>query len=383
MDKTLRSILWILVALVMLSSFSAGWFFVSKEKLYGDYVNLETLFKTTMERLNREVTTSNRKKIELETKLDAVKKEFAILESRNEDLKSEYKELLKEKGDLDKELVRVKKGKFFVEKRLKEMGSERFVASLLREKVSLEVELKRLMGLLEPKNSEKEKLKVENMDLSVKVSKLEKENFMLEQKIADSSQVAEVLSLDLLKEKSRSEEGMQEFEDVKAENYLLRAKLGEFEEAIGKFDKLLAEKEDQIERLKVAFARHQTQMGVDEVRAETYQAPSEVELPPIFVEGGYPARSTTRANTSPLEKITNLSSRSRGRIITINRDHDFVVIDLGRRDNVDVGTYFDVYKGGLAIGSIEVIQIRDRISACDIKHVKDGYKIEVDDLIAR
>ncbi len=136
MDKTLRSILWILVALVMLSSFSAGWFFVSKEKLYGDYVNLETLFKTTMERLNREVTASNRKNIELETKLDVVKKEFAILESRNEDLKSEYKELLKEKGDLDKELVRVKKGKFFVEKRLKEMGSERFVANILRDNVS-------------------------------------------------------------------------------------------------------------------------------------------------------------------------------------------------------------------------------------------------------
>ena len=367
----------------MLSSFSAGWFFVSKEKLYGDYVNLETLFKTTMERLNREVTASNRKNIELETKLDVVKKEFAILESRNEDLKSEYKELLKEKGDLDKELVRVKKGKFFVEKRLKEMGSERFVANLLREKVSLEVELKRLMGLLEPKNSEREKLKVENMDLSVKVSKLEKENFMLEQKIADSSQIAEALSLDLLKEKSRGEEGVQEFEDVKAENHLLRAKLEEFEEAIGKFDKLLAGKEDQIERLKVVFARHQAQMGVDEIRAETYQAPSEVELPPIFVEGKYPARSTTRTDTSPLEKITNLSSYSRGRIITINREHDFVVIDLGRRDSVNVGTYFDVYKGGLVIGSIEVIQIRDRISACDIKHVKDGYKIEVDDLIAR
>ena len=383
MDKTLRSILWILVALVMLSSFSAGWFFMSKEKLYGDYVDLETLFKTTMERLNREITASSRKNTELETKLDAVKKEFGILESRNEDLKSEYKELLKERDGLDKELVRVKKGKFFVEKRLKEMESDRFVANLLKEKVSLEVELSRAMRLLEPKSSETEKLKVENMDLGIKVSKLEEENFMLEQKLSDSSQIAEVLSLDLLKEKSKGEKEVQEFEDTKDENRLLRAKLEEFEKAIGKFDDLLAEKEDQIENLKVAFARQQTQMGGKELRAETYQAPSEVELPPIVVEGTYPARSATRMRTSPLEKITNPSSHSKGRIITINREHDFVVIDLGRRDSVDVGTYFDVYKGGFVIGSIEVIQARDRISACDIKHVKDGYKIEVDDLIAR
>jgi len=371
------------VALVILSSFSAGWFFVSKEKLYGDFVDLETLFKTTLERQNREITVSRRKNAELEAKLDAVKKELGILESRNEDLKSEYKELLKEKDDLDKELVRVKKGKFFVEKRLKEMESDRFVAKLLKEKVSLEVELKRLMGLLEPKNSEMEKLKAENMDFSIKLSKLEKENFILEQKIADSGQVAEALSMDLLEEKSRGEEGIQEFEEVKAENRLLRAKLEEFEGAIGKFDKLLAEKEDQIERLKLAFASHKTKMGVDDIRAETYQAPAEVELPPIFVEGKYSSRPTTRTRTSPLEKITNSSSYLKGRIITINREHDFVVIDLGRRDGIDVGTYFDVHKGGLAVGSIEVIQVRDRISACDIKHMKDGYKIEVDDLIAR
>ncbi len=380
MDKTLRSILWILVALVMLSSFSTGWFFISKERLYSDYVDLETLFKTTMGRLNREVTVSKKKNIELETRLEAIKKDLGILESRNEDLKSEYKELLKERDGLDKELVRVKKGKFFVEKRLKEIESDRFVASLLKEKVSLEVELKRLMGLLDPKNSEMEKLKAENMDLSVKVSKLEEENFMLEQKLADSTQIAEVLSLDLLKEKSRAEEGSQEFEEAKAENRLLRAKLEEFEGTIGKFDKLLAEKEDQIENLKVTFVRQQSQ---DELRAEAYQAPSEVDLPPIVVEGSYPARSTTRIRTSPLEKITTPSSHSKGRIITINREHDFVVIDLGRQDGVDVGTYFDVYRGSFTIGSIEVIQARGKISACDIKYVKDGYKIEVDDLIAR
>ena len=62
MDKTLRSILWVLVGLVVLSSFSTAWFFLAKEKLYNEYTSLEELFKNTMEKLNSELAVANREK---------------------------------------------------------------------------------------------------------------------------------------------------------------------------------------------------------------------------------------------------------------------------------------------------------------------------------
>ena len=65
MDKTLRSILWILVGLVVLSSFSTAWFFLSKERLYNEYTNLEELFKATMDKLSTEITLANHEKTEL------------------------------------------------------------------------------------------------------------------------------------------------------------------------------------------------------------------------------------------------------------------------------------------------------------------------------
>ena len=111
MDKTLRSILWILVSLVLLSSFTAGWFFIAKEELYNEYVSLEDLFKTNVERLNREIVSLDEENGDLKSRLAAVSRELSSLETRNEDLESKYKKLSKEKEALNKDLARVKKGK--------------------------------------------------------------------------------------------------------------------------------------------------------------------------------------------------------------------------------------------------------------------------------
>ena len=59
MDKTLRSILWVLVALVLLSSFSAGWFFVAKEK---HKKNLYLLFDTGLQPTQGQLISSNEKR---------------------------------------------------------------------------------------------------------------------------------------------------------------------------------------------------------------------------------------------------------------------------------------------------------------------------------
>jgi len=69
MDRSLRSILWILVALVVLSSVTAGWFFITKERLYAAYTDLEGLFRATVERLNTELSSVTKENVELNAKL--------------------------------------------------------------------------------------------------------------------------------------------------------------------------------------------------------------------------------------------------------------------------------------------------------------------------
>ena len=395
MDKTLRSILWILVALVVLSSFSTGWFFVAKEKLYGDYVDLENLFKTSVERLNRQLASSQTENRELRIKLAAVEKDLKRQELSNKDLSSSYEALLRESDDLNKELARVRKGKFFLEKKIRDVESEMFVAGLLKDNVSLEVELKRLKDSVVPKDLNIEELKKEKIDLVARLSRMENDKNLLEQRVENSEEVAEILSRDLLREKDKNERDRYGFESAHLENKLLKDRVADLERSADKFDTLIAErdgmqmrvaelernldyKKREIEKMRLALEDKK------EYRAEAYHAPGEVDLPPIVLDGsGYKVGNITDTFSASSFDVLNKKSGLKGRVVTVNKDHGFVVIDLGKQHGIEAGTAFKVYRGNIHISMLEVIQCRERISACDIKDTKEGFFIEIDDIVAK
>lgn len=399
MDKTLKSILWILVGLVVLSSFSTGWFFVAKERLYTDYLSLENLFKTTVDGLNREIASVNKENTELKSKLETVDRELSTLETKSQILRSRYETLLGERDDLDKELARVKKGKFFLEKQLKDIESDMFLTRLLKKKASLEVELARLKDSEAPKDLKINRLKTENMDLNIKLSNLKDENDLLTRKLKDSTDVADVLTRDLLRERDKIARNKKDIGDAKIENRVLKARIEEFEDISGEFNKLFAEREDlrleiaglekeirykdsEIGKWKTAFEDRKRDA---EYRAEAYHAPGEVQLPQIVLQSDDYGAST-RLTTPSLERIakeSTLKGGLRGRVVTVNRDHGFVVIDVGRQDGVGIMDSFKVYRGGTLVGSIEVIQARERIAAADIIDAEEGFYIERNDIVIK
>jgi len=391
MDKTLRSILWILVGLVVLSSFSTAWFFLSKEKLYNEYTNLEELFKTSMDKLSTEITLANQEKTELKSKLQAIEDKFKALEASHATLKSERETAAGERDELKRDLASVKKGKAFLEKRLKEMESDMFVASLLKQKVSLEVEMQRLKSEIDPKNQEISRLKAEGMDKEIILSRLQEENNLIEQRLKDSEQVAQILSSDILKEKDLNKDDKAAHEKIAMENSVLKSRIGEFGEIAREYNNLLAEKEDmrtkiaklesdieyknrEIDKFKIALQENAARHG--ETRAEAYHSPEEVNLPPIITQ------KTAKLTTPSLERIGE-KSELKGRIVTVNKEHNFVVIDLGKQDGIGIGNKFNVYREDMFLGSIEIIQARDRIAAADIKDLKEGMDIEINDTVVK
>jgi len=391
MDKTLRSILWILVGLVVLSSFSTAWFFLSKEKLYSEYTNLEELFKTTMDKLNTEIALVTKEKTELKSKLQAIEEKFSILEASHRSLSSENETTVSERDDLRRELSSVKKGKAFLEKRLKEMESDMFVANLLKQKVSLEVEIERLKNEVNPKDQEISRLKAESMDKDMKLAQLQDEKNSIEQKLKNSEQVAQILSSDLLKEKDLNGDSKAMSEKIMMENNALNSKISEFEEIAKEYNNLLVEKENMKARLaklesdveyknqeinKYRVALQESAARSQEVRAEAYHTPREVELPAIR------AQKIARLTTPSLERVGE-KEELKGKIVTINMEHNFVVIDLGKQDGIDIGNKFNVYRGETLLGSIEIIQARDKIAAADIKDLKEGMSIEVNDTVIK
>ncbi|MCM8824141.1 MAG: hypothetical protein NC822_05670, partial [Candidatus Omnitrophica bacterium] len=56
-----------------------------------------------------------------------------------------------------------------------------------------------------------------------------------------------------------------------------------------------------------------------------------------------------------------------GEVIFLNKDYNFIVVNIGRKELVREGDIFGVYRNNQLIGSVKVLQLLDNVSACDIE----------------
>ncbi len=369
MDRYTRAVFWVLAALVLLSSFTTVWFFIGKEELFKEFIKLQDTLKTTIEKFSEELKVATNEKLKVQEKLDAVYSQLKSIEKERDTLKSEHEEALEQNESLRKELVRLSKEGTGLKNRLKELESEEFIAGLLRENASLQVKLESLK---------------EKQILAESLKNIEVEKGLLEERLREANSIAEVLTRDLLKEKGERMGRAAQIEQIRLENNILKSQVAEAERRNFELQKNLAlkvsslegtiqDKENEIERMRVALKETQ------EVRAEAYKRAESVELPPIIVttERTEVAKSTV----PPFFGNDRSTSSKKGKIITVNREHNFVVIDLGEKDGVRVGAKFSVYRGERELGTLEVIQTRERIAAADIKETDTGLEIMPDDTV--
>ena len=96
---------------------------------------------------------------------------------------------------------------------------------------------------------------------------------------------------------------------------------------------------------------------------ETVFEGESVELPPIVVR--------PQAASLPI----NETGIGMGKVLAVNRDNNFVIMDLGGEQGIKVGNTFVVYRGDQPIADVEVVQARQSISACDIKRETTPIKV--------
>jgi len=94
-----------------------------------------------------------------------------------------------------------------------------------------------------------------------------------------------------------------------------------------------------------------------------------VNLPPIVVRPGAQEFSTEEP------AVISQTEAGEGKVLAINRENNFVVIDLGEAAGIKVGNTFHVYREDQPIATIQAIQTRRDIAACDIKQETETIKI--------
>ena len=73
--------------------------------------------------------------------------------------------------------------------------------------------------------------------------------------------------------------------------------------------------------------------------------------------------------------------KTSGKVLAVNDSHGFVVVDLGKIDNLSMGANLEILREGKNIASLSVLEIRDVMTACNIKNLETGEKIRVNDLV--
>lgn len=223
----------------------------------------------------------------------------------------------------------------------------------------MSLEKKKFAVTIEALKNDLAKTSQEREDLQKKVSELNQE---LEGEKNDKAQIEEQLkdeNLTLKKQLKNLSDRKEEIEKTLVE---LQEKNNNLEKRFNETDALLKDKTLEIENLKKKFDSVKKEPSFSEQKGESVELAPIVIHPPPFTPSSAP---DTRIET--------------GKIIAVNRENNFVVIDVGRDSGVKIGDAFGVYRENKMIASIKVIQLRDSISACDIH--KESKAIRIGDTI--
>ena len=148
----------------------------------------------------------------------------------------------------------------------------------------------------------------------------------------------------------------------------------------GNLQKTVEEVKNVLKEKKMMFSELENQLteAVGSSAASSASSSGPIELPPIVVKPNASGNNKSVATTS------SAAGALKGEVLAVNKNDNFVIIDLGENSGVKPGFKFDVVRSGTAIGNIEVIETRKEISAADIKNISKGYTIhEGDTVVAR
>ena len=257
---------------------------------------------------------------------------------------------------------------------VRDEGNEEYWASVLRAKAELEIELRELKDEVTSHSVEVVEVTRENNELKVKLDILNHEREEVDREIAYKEDLVNSLSLELARAKNDKKFVADRVSKLNGENSSLREQLGQLvstkgalektivrltqekrniESQLGKTDGLIQSKIDEIWEIKESIDR------AFKSTSNRVSSSSEVELPPIVVSAaGGPGVSFNPGEASPGYD---------GRVVSVNEENNFVIVDIGEGSGINVGDNLSVYRDSQYIARLEVIQVRTDISAADIR----------------
>ncbi|MCM8792589.1 MAG: hypothetical protein NC826_05580 [Candidatus Omnitrophica bacterium] len=381
MDKKLK------IVIVVLSFFSLGTIIFaftvlhSKGALRNELENTKRQFQKEREELVKKVSDLIEEKKDLQSKLDEVNRQLDEFSLKNSELEKKYEAVIKERDGLLEKIKSITTTVPYNETVALSIPTaapeEAYWATVLKKKADLEIKLNQLKNEVNNLKIQLKELGNVKSSLELEIKNIIQEKQDVERRLSYNEKLLDSISIELVREKEDKRKLEELFKILKRGYRIAIHKINNLNE-----DKLdLERKFQQIQKDNMELVRKIKEMDMvlgkkileTEELKEKYlsvrsSTPQSVELPPIIIR-----------SAEPKEPVISNKELFKGRVLAVNREHNFIVIDLGEEQGVKIGDLFSIYRENEKIAEVEVIQIRKNVCACDIR--QQNVPIAVGDLV--
>jgi chromosome segregation ATPase len=258
-------------------------------------------------------------------------------------------------------------------------NTDAYWGNVLRSKTDLEIQLSGMQVELKNLQISNEAMLREKGVLELDLNSLRNEKKDLLRQLDYNQKLLDSMSQEVVRERNDKVAIQESLKTLRAENNTLSRQLKSLvsrkevldkkvvelqgdkstvEKRLNEMETMLTDKISKVDALKNELDAIKSGQAPNDLPAES------VELPAIVV----------RSNPAT-DKSSAMVQEYPGKILAVNLDSNFVVIDLGSAAGTKVGDTFNVYRNAKMIGTVGVIQTRASISACDIKKMNTSFKI--------
>jgi predicted RNase H-like nuclease (RuvC/YqgF family) len=232
--------------------------------------------------------------------------------------------------------------------------------------------------------------KTTNTRLNVEISNLETKNGSLQSQLDEATrkvtglqasvdeaqQKVTQLTADLEKERQQKKESgtqlaqvQQALDQEKTLKAELERKLTESQQTLAALDARVKEMEGKLKELDAAKTALEN-------KVKDYEDKKDVELGKIVVnpDGG--------AAPSPTVAPVATAKSADGKILVVNKEYNFAVINLGEKDGITIGDVFTVYRNNKPQSELKIEKVHEAMSAAgftpDVKDkIAEGDRVEL------
>jgi len=338
----------------------------------------------------------------LTSKMDMLSNTLRGYETRLSSLTNDLERVTREKADLEKKYELTNRAREELVERLKNQrqqqvarpvvqeqsvtesrtpqSNDAYWADILKAKNDLEMQLSNVRNELKNLQVSNEQLQREKANFELDLNNLKKERDDLSRQLDYNKRLLDTMAQDLVREKNDKAAIQDSYKSIRSENAVLSRQLASLNTRKANLERKLQDLNEDKESLQKRLSEMETMLTEKLVSFDKFKEKVEdvksagpvevkekgsVELPEIVVKPkSIPEAKQGAAVGAPL-----------GKVMAVNKENNFVIIDLGVQSGVKTGDVFKVYRKDKPIANIEVIQIRQNISACDIKAQNSPIRI--------